>query len=255
MPPSAPASPPRSAKSASTAGSATPPTPEVVRVPTGHGGWRPGAGRKPDPNRRDPVHRTRAEVGPGQVVHIVLRSLPDVGRLREPDGYLALRHALGIVYARTDFRVVHASLQANHLHLLCEADDRRALSRGVQALSSTFARVLNRSLGRRGTVFEHRYFATVLTEPAQVRAALAYVLNNWRKHGEDRADADARHMQVDPYSSGPSFDGWRDLVLPLQLPADHEPLPTALATAPVLVTGWRRHPLLSVHERPETQPR
>ena len=39
---------------------------------------------------------------------------------------------------------------------------------------------------RRGNVFVDRYHAEKITNPRQARRALAYVLNNWRKHFEDR---------------------------------------------------------------------
>ncbi len=45
---------------------------------------------------------------------------------------------------------------------------------------------MNQVLGRKGAVFTHRYHATALTTPTQTRNALAYVLNNWRRHNEDK---------------------------------------------------------------------
>ena len=187
-------------------------------------------------------------------MHVVLRTLGAVGRLRRLDGYKALHRALAVVRARAEVRVVHASIQHNHLHLVCEAHDRQALARGIQVLASTFARLLNKRRGRRGQVFEHRYMTTVITGPRQARTAIGYVLNNWRKHREDFANADARRAPVDPYSSGPSFDGWRDLDRPLGLPSRYQPLPTSPPTVWLLTTGWRRYRLIGMEERPEARP-
>jgi hypothetical protein len=47
-------------------------------------------------------------------------------------------------------QVVHYSIQGNHLHLIVEADDAAALSRGLQGLLIRVARSLNRVAGRRG---------------------------------------------------------------------------------------------------------
>ena len=221
------------------------------RVACGRGGWRPGAGRKRDPNRRDPAHRPRPDFASTHPVHVVLRTLPAVGRVRRPDGYQALHRALEVVRERAGFRVIHASLQGNHLHLVCEAADRGALARGVQTVASVFARLFNRRVGRRGQVFEHRYFAKAIASPRQVRRLLAYVLNNWRKHREDYASPEARRLPVDPYSSGPTFDGWREHDELLGLPASYRPLPTVAPTVWLLTTGWRRHRLIGVRERPE----
>ena len=37
-----------------------------------------------------------------------------------------------------------------------------------------------------GKVFPDRYHAQIIRTPRQARHALAYVLNNWRKHGENK---------------------------------------------------------------------
>lgn len=65
------------------------------------------------------------------------------------------------------------------------------------------------ALRRRGTVFPDRFHQEIITTPKQARHALAYVLNNWRKHGEDRWEF-ATGWNVDPYSTGAHFDGWKE---------------------------------------------
>ena len=226
---------------------------DEARKPTGRGGWRPGAGRKETGKRVGPKHRTRAEIGPDKPIHVVLRTHKAVGRLRRRLVYQVARHALARMLGRADFRVVHVSVQHNHLHLLVEADDRHALARAVQGLSISISRRLNRALGRDGRVFACRYDAKVIVAPRQARHALAYVLNNWRRHREDWRSPAARKAAVDPYSSAPQFDGWRELT-PAEaratLPRDYEALPTAAATTWLLTTGWKRHGVIGIHERP-----
>ena len=60
---------------------------------------------------------------------------------------------------RFGFRLVHYSVQREHLHLMVEAEDARALSRGMQGLCVRVAKALNKLWGRRGRVFDDRYFA------------------------------------------------------------------------------------------------
>jgi REP element-mobilizing transposase RayT len=223
---------------------------DEARKPTGRGGWRPGAGRKPAGKRLGPAHRRRVELSPQHPVHVTLRTDAAVGRLRRRHAYQAARQALITTFGRDDFRVVHISIQHNHVHLIIEADSRAALARGMQGLCSSMSRRLNRRLGRTGRVFTHRYYSTVITTPRQARHTLSYVLNNWRRHQEDFRTLAARMTPVDPYSSGPTFDGWRNLDEALGFPPDYEPLPTARATTWLLTTGWRRHPLIAVRERP-----
>jgi hypothetical protein len=109
------------------------------------------------------------------------------------------------------------------LHLLVEASDRRALSRGMQGLSIRVARATNGELGRKGRVFADRYHARALTTPRAVRFALRYVLLNVHKHEGRGARADERRRVradegravravpfgfVDPCSSAPWFGGF-----------------------------------------------
>src|SRR5205085_9781846 len=82
---------------------------------------------------------------------------------------------------REGFRV-HFSVQGNHLHLIVEADDRPALSRGVQGLAIRVAKALNAALGRHGKVFAERFHMHVLRTVREVAHAVDYVLSNWFRH-------------------------------------------------------------------------
>jgi len=84
--------------------------------------------------------------------------------------------------SRGGLRILEFSVQSNHLHLIVEADDGRALSRGIQGLAIRLAKAVNRILGRRGRVWGDRYHVRALKTPSEVRNALIYVLQNWRKH-------------------------------------------------------------------------
>jgi hypothetical protein len=135
------------------------------------------------------------------------------------------------------FRVVHFSIQSNHLHLIVEASDEQALSRGMQGLSIRMARAAHRALGHRGTIFSDRYHAHQLRTPRETRAALLYVLQNWAKHG--------RGGDYDPRSSAVWFDGWSRP----PCASGEEPIVARPRTWLVRV-GWRRHGLLKPGERP-----
>jgi REP element-mobilizing transposase RayT len=77
-----------------------------------------------------------------------------------------------------EFRVVQFSIQGNHVHLLVEASDRRALSSGLRSLVIRLARQLNRLLMRKGPVWADRWHERALTSPRAVRHAIVYVLTN-----------------------------------------------------------------------------
>jgi REP element-mobilizing transposase RayT len=219
-----------------------------VRKRTREGRVAKKAGRKPTGRRRDPRHRPRPEINARHPQHIVLRITREVGNLRRRFAYRALRCALFVCASRPDFRVVHISIQGNHVHLLVEADSRLALTRGMQGFAISAAKRLNGELGRkRGDVFAFRYHSTPITNPTQARNALAYVLNNWRHH---RADAGAP-WRVDPFSSAWAFTGW-------SRPHGHnpprEPLPVVAACTWLLNDGWSRAGPIHLDEIPGPDP-
>jgi REP element-mobilizing transposase RayT len=179
---------------------------------------------------------------------VTLRLLPEIGRLRRRDQYRAVRHALGRAAHRDDCRICHYSIQNNHLHLIVEPASKQGLSRGMGSFKISCARRLNGVVGRKGSVFADRYHARYLTNRAQVRRALAYVLNNWRRHGEHRAHPDWR---TDPFSSADFFDGWTDheARAPWWLAPEETP-PVADARFWLLTVGWRRYGTIATREVP-----
>lgn len=154
---------------------------------------------------------------------------------------------LGRYLGRSEFRIVHVSIQHNHLHLIVEARDARALTRGMQSFAISVARAINADSRRVGSVFAGRYHATQITSARQSRNALAYVLNNWRRHREDVVDARCLHAQLDPYSSAISFDGWTRT---FGVPAGYQPLPVSSPQTELLRRGWLQHGRLDPWEVP-----
>ncbi len=202
--------------------------------PGNRGGKRPGAGRKRDPRSGVP-HRTRAGFK-DLPVHVTLRVLPDVTRLRRRKQHAVIRQSLARCCLKAGFRIVHYSIQGTHLHLLCEALTERDLARGVQGFASSVARRINRSTGRRGKVFRDRYHAHHLRSMREVRNAHVYVLNNWRKHDEHH---DFPAWRTDPFSSADAFAHWTvGRVAPFDERAG--PAPVAPPTN-YMLRNWRRH--------------
>ena len=121
-----------------------------------------------------------------------------------------------------EFQVVHFSIQHDHLHLIVEAgqpkgpgagaradrakQEREALRRGISGLAVSFARGLNRRLGRKGKVWSDRHHRRDLESPTEVRNTILYVLQNWLRHGMRTFGMGV----VDPYSTALRFRGWAD---------------------------------------------
>jgi putative transposase len=115
-------------------------------------------------------------------LHVTLRVQRGVASLRGRSLFAVVRRALAAGKAQFGFSLVHFSVQSDHLHLIAEAQDRRALARGLQGISIRVARAVNRQLERTGRLFADRYHARALTTPRVVRMALRYLLLNVRKH-------------------------------------------------------------------------
>ena len=167
------------------------------------GGKRKGAGRPPGGAKAGVSHLRRAPFPGRHPVHVTLRTLPTVGYLRGDRRYRAIVTALLQAKERHGLRVVHYSVQGNHLHLLVEAEGAQSLARGVQGLSVRLARALNRVARRHGKVLADRYHAHVLASRREVARALRYLLENFRHHlredvaprGEDPCSS-ARWMKI-----------------------------------------------------------
>jgi putative transposase len=204
------------------------------------GGRRAGAGRRPTPGRRPGVpHRRRAVHDVRCPAHATLPASVGIPSMRGGRVFVAVRGALA---ASSDvrFRVLHFSVQSDHLHLVVEADEPTGLARGLQGLAIRVAKAINRVLGRHGSVWADRYHARSLSTPREVRNALIYVLQNWRKHFPGSRGLDDR-------SSALWFEGWRSGVR-----QTWGPVPVAVARTWLARVGWRRGGLIDVEEVPRT---
>jgi REP element-mobilizing transposase RayT len=199
-------------------------------------------------------------------VHVTLRAR--ISPLRSQFVFPTVRLALLRAARRSPerFRILQFSVQSDHIHLLVEAHDKRALSSGMRGVAIRIARYVNDLLGRRGPLWADRWHGRALRTPREVRNALVYVLANFRKHAvapraqrahrgsRVRSGGVNRALAFDPYSSAPWFDGWRDHS-GAPRPSRHaraetdaspvNPPMTWLATV-----GWRRHGLIAINETP-----
>jgi hypothetical protein len=159
------------------------------------------------------------------------------------------------------FRVVHLSVQYDHLLLIVEAQDKGSLSNGMRSIAIRIARSVNVLVGRRGRFWADRWHGRALTSPRQVRTALVYVLANFRKHARRRLAPG-----VDPFSSGAWFDGWeteaavsdevrRGAERAPPVEPRHEFVPVSPPRTWLGRMGWRRHGPLRLDEAPAGAPR
>ena len=138
-------------------------------------------------------------------------------------------------HERGRFRVVHYSIQRDHVHAIVEAQGGRYLSNGMKSFGARLARAVNRVFGRRGTVLADRFHCHVLRTPREVRNAIAYVLLNARRHAAKLGRRIDSLGRLDPAASGRWFDGWR-----IVLEGARDAPSVAKPRTWLLTIGWRR---------------
>jgi putative transposase len=236
--------------------------PEQLVLWKARGGKRRGAGRPPKGKRAGSPHKTRPALAARHPVHVVLRAVGAVGNLRRRCVYRAIREATLTAARREGFRIIHLSLQRTHVHLLVEAKSKQALASGMQGFQISAAKHLNAAISkgkpgprRRGTVFPDRYHAEIITSPRQARHSLAYVLNNWRKHQEDRK-APVSTWAIDWFSSAAMFPGWAEYGEESFLwrgPDTYDPLVVYQPRTWLLREGWKKAGSISCREAPSAR--
>ena len=223
------------------------------------GGARTNAGRPPTARAAGVSHLRRPSHSYAHPLHITLRVGRGIPSLRVHSLFSAVRGALGAGKQHFGFSLVHFSVQRDHLHLIAEANDRRALSRGMQGLSIRVARAVNGQLGRKGKLFVDRYHARALKTPRTVRLALRYVLLNVRKHL--RAPAGF----LDACSSAPWFSHFRrppELVFGARSAREDWERTSGSSKPPVVApeswllrSGWQRAGPFDVDDTPGSERR
>jgi REP element-mobilizing transposase RayT len=142
-------------------------------------------------------------------VHVALRVRDHVWNLRSGRSYRRIRRAFEKARGRFGVRLIHFSVQGNHLHLIVEADHNEALSRAMQGLCIRIAKALNAMMSRSGAVFSDHYFARLLQTPTELVSAIRYVLGNHSHHFGEAG--------FDPFSSAALPEEQKDALLALPL--------------------------------------
>ena len=159
-----------------------------------HGGKRKGAGRKK--HRAGCInHIKRPELNGREPIGITMKLISGLPSIRTPMIMCSLARAVRLA-RRFGMGVVHFSVQSNHIHLIVEAANKAALTRGMRSLTTSIAKAVHRLIGFGfcGKVLKARYHAHILKTPTEVKRALRYVVFNLAKHKNCA-------LMVDPYSS------------------------------------------------------
>ena len=142
---------------------------------------RPGRKKSPDSGVS---HATRPVLKASCPMHVTKKLAAGLPGLRCLEAWSVITDAIRRANRARLVRVIEFTVQGDHLHMLCEGGDAKAVGRGLGGLFTSVARQLNRLWGRCGKVYSERYHREDLTTPTQVRNAIRYVLGNIYKHVE-----------------------------------------------------------------------
>jgi hypothetical protein len=109
--------------------------------------------------------------------------LPHVWNLRSKRCFSRLLECFFRGRERFGFRLIHFSVQGNHLHLLVEAQDEKSLARGMQGLGVRIAKAPEEA-ARRGGLLRDPFSSAWRgegTDPPTVSARTWLLSAGWRK--------------------------------------------------------------------------
>lgn len=151
-----------------------------------------GAGRKPihDKGIR---HVARPKLKKATSLHLTIKVRENKADIQSKKILKVLHHA--IIRARLKkLRVIHYTLEYNHVHLLVECNDNKILHHGMQALGISLSKAINRIKRLSGGVYKHRYHFRQISNPRQLKNVLHYIFHNGIKHRRTSSF-------LDPYNS------------------------------------------------------
>ena len=138
-------------------------------------------------------HISRERIKKTSALHLTIKVRSNKASIQTKKILKALHHAIKRARLKK-LRVIHYTLEYNHLHLLVEAVDNKVLHSGMQALGISLAKAINRIKCKKGGVYKNRYHFRKLNSRRELKNALHYIFRNGMKHKRSAS-------LIDPYNS------------------------------------------------------
>lgn len=102
----------------------------------------------------------------------------------------ALRHA--ILRGRLQgLKIIHYSLEHDHIHLYAESENNEVLSKAMKAFGVSLVKKMNRHFRAQGPCYKTRYHLRVLRSASEVKNVINYILKNGIKHRRTKSIIDS----------------------------------------------------------------
>jgi putative transposase len=118
----------------------------------------------------------------GHTYHVNGKSVDGAKLFRDEVDYQSFLDLLGGQTRRSDWCMLAYTLMPNHFHVVIRLRE-LTLSTGFQRLNSIYARLFNRRHGRRGALWQRRFFDTITESDAHLFETIRYVALNAPRAG------------------------------------------------------------------------
>ena len=139
-----------------------------------------GAGR-PAKHDRGIRHIARDEFNRLTVLHLTVKIDRAKAGLKNKQTLKLLWHAIKKARLK-GLKIIHYTLEFDHIHLLVEADNKAIVGTGMQSFGISLSKGINKIKGLSGQVFKTRYHFRKLKTPTEVKNVIHYILGNSIKH-------------------------------------------------------------------------
>ena len=136
-------------------------------------------------------HCARAEINRPSPLHLTIK----LNRAHIQNKTILKHLKYAISRARLQgLKIIHFSLEYDHVHLYAESTSNIILTKSMKALGVSFSKRLNKFFKTKGRIYKTRFHLRILRSASEVKNVIHYILKNGVKH--KRASS-----YVDPYNS------------------------------------------------------
>ena len=113
----------------------------------------------------------------GSYYHVDSSAIDGMKLFRHDEDRATFLRLLGKEIRRSEWRCLAYSLMSTHYHLLIKLE-KCTLSSGMQNLNGSYARGFNRNYGRRGALFQRRFFDRLIETDSHLLETTRYIARN-----------------------------------------------------------------------------
>ncbi len=140
-------------------------------------------------------HTKRLRLKKPSSLHLTIKVRENKADIQNKRILKALHHAIKRARLK-GLKIVHYTLEYNHVHLLVESVDNKILHSGMQAFGITIAKAINKIKRVKGSVYKNRYHLRLINSARQLKNVLNYIFENGIKHRRTNSRIDLFNSMI-----------------------------------------------------------